>query len=181
MKQSNIGQSIRIGIGKYKSQEFVVPELSGIVEHIRGETLMHFGVCKINKINYRQVWGVGRVRRISKGDKFDLVYISFGIEHKWKRIIVIDNFARRQIMTLKRGQICQVYGVCRYFTTDVKLKGQQVKGQRLGLYAKGIQGWYVPKVMDIINVDPNDVEELTKENESKIDFIDKLIMGEEEL
>ena len=36
----------------------------------------------------------------------------------------------------------------------------------------------MPKNMDIIKVDPNEIDKLTEENESKINFIDDLLKGE---
>ena len=71
-------------------------------------------------------------------------------------------------MTLKRGQICQVYGICRYYKTDINVKGKADKGIRLCLIARGILGWYVPTMVDIRKMPVNDDIVAPSEKETEI-------------
>ena len=133
---------------------------------------------------YRSFYGIGLVYRVVKGEKFDLVYVRFGTfpNIKTRLVVVYDNHARRQILTLKRGQYCQVYGVCRYFTSEKEVNGEKLKCIKLGLYAKGISGWYVPTMMDIKKMPINDdlVDPTEKEQEmmnSMEDILDQFMNG----
>ena len=156
---------------KLKGRTFSVPNITRLVHYSQYETLFFLGPPKATK-KYTICLGVGIVKVIQKGKDFDMVGMDFGRGFA-REIYVKNNHARRQIATLKKGQYAWFYGTLRSYQDD----GQW----NTSLFAKAFQGWYVPKVMDIINIDPNEVEELTEENESKIDFIDKLISGDEEL
>lgn len=155
---------------RFRDKDFNVAEIARLVHYSLHETLLFLGSPKNSKETF--VIGLGTVMLIKKGEDFDMVGIDFGKGYA-REIYVKNNHARRQIYTLKRGQLAWFYGTMTVYREDGKI--------RSSLFAKGFQGWYVPKSMDIIKVDPQDIEELTKENESKIDFIDKLISGEEEL
>ena len=160
------------------NEPFVRPVVAGTMEYLFGESLMLFGWQKYHGKKYRPFYGVGVVYRVVKGDKQDLVYIRFGPFNttKTRLVVVFHNHARRQILTLKRGQCCQVYGVCRYFTTDIKLNDKDTKGLRLGLYATAIQGWYVPTMLDIRRLPTNEdlVAPTEKEKEIQQTFEDVL-------
>jgi len=148
---------------------FVNPTLNGTMEHLKDESLMLFGYSYRNKKRYRIFYGIGKVYRVVRGDKQDIVYINFGIfkEHNTRAVIVMDNHPRRQTLTLKRGQVCQVYGMCRYFTTEIEINGVKTKGVRLGLYALGLNGWYVPTMLDIRKMPTNEDLVRPTENEQK--------------
>lgn len=156
---------------RIRGQDFNLSEICRLVHYSLHETLFFLGPPK-EKTRYTVCLGVGLVKVIQKGEDFDMVGMDFGRGYT-REIYVKNNHARRQIATLKKGQYAWFYGTLNVYKENGKPKSS--------MFAKAFQGWYVPKVMDIINVDPNDVEELTKENESKIDFIDKLIMGEEKI
>ena len=161
------------------NSEYVQPTIAGSMEYLYGESLMLFGWQQYHKKRYRPFYGIGVVYRVVKGEKQDLVYVRFGCfqSTRTRLIVVWHNHARRQIMTLKRGQCCQVYGVCRYFSTKVNINGEEKKGLKLGLYAIAIQGWYVPSMIDIRKmptnedlVDPTEKEkDLQKTLESVLD------------
>ena len=166
-------------INKYADKTLVFPTIAGGMEHLQDESLMLFSYSIHNKKRYRLFYGIGKVYRVVKGEKQDLIYINFGgfKEYKTRLVVAYDNHARRQVLTLKRGQICQVYGVCRYFTTEITLpNGQKSKGVRLGLYAMGLNGWYVPTMFDIKKMPPNAdlVEPSDKEKEIQETFEDVL-------
>lgn len=171
-------------INALKEQAYVVPTTSGDMEYLFGETLMLFGWQSYRKKKYRPFYGIGIVYRVVKGTTQDLIYIRFGNfpSIKTRLVVAFENHARRQIMTLKRGQCCQVYGVCRYFTDDIMLNGKKTKGIRLGLYAKAILGWYVPTMFDIRKMPINEdlVEPTPKEQEIQQTFsevLDEFING----
>ena len=162
-----------------KNQEpYVRPVTAGTMEYLYGESLMLFGWQKYHGKRYRPFYGVGVVYRVVKGDKQDLVYVRFGPFNttKTRLVVVYHNHARRQILTLKRGQCCQVYGVCRYYKDDINLNGVKTKGLKLGLYATAIQGWYVPTMLDIRRTPTNEDIVAPTENEKQyIENMDDLL------
>ena len=166
----NRRKELKKEMGIAKEDSYVVPTFTGTMEHTKDESLMLFSYSMYNKKKYRPFYGIGVVYRVVKGEKFDLIYINFGLfkEHKTRLVVAYENHARRQIMTLKRGQVCQVYGMCRYFTTEVEVNGVKSKGVRLGLYAKAIQGWYVPTMLDIRKMPTNEDLVAPSEKEEEV-------------
>lgn len=155
---------------KIRTHEFEMADISRLVHYFKHETLLILGTPVGNE-KRRFVVGIGRPIKICKGEEFDVVYMDFG-SGLWREIVVKSNHARRQIYTLKRGQYAWFYGfMCRY-------KDQESGEFKTALYARAFQGWFVPKNMDIKKLDPNEIEKLTEENESKINFIDELLQGE---
>ena len=99
--------------------------------------------------------GTGLVKRISRGENFDVVYAVFGVHMgKQRAVVVIENRARRQILTLKCGQYAYFYGACikrkiRGTYTNSQGKQSTVDTYRWELYAYVLQGYFVPKMFDI--------------------------------
>lgn len=165
-------------LDKELTEPYVKPVAAGTMEYLFGESLMLFGWQKYHGKKYRPFYGIGVVYRVVKGEKQDLVYVRFGPFNttNTRLIVVYHNHARRQTLTLKRGQCCQVYGVCRYFTTDIKLNGKDTKGLKLGLYATAIQGWYVPTMLDIRRLPTNeDIVEPTQNEKQYLENMDELL------
>lgn len=174
-------------INRLNEETLVHPTMGGNMEHLQDESLMLFSYAYHNKKRYRLFYGIGKVYRVVKGEKQDLIYINFGVfkDNKTRLVVAYENHARRQIMTLKRGQVCQVYGICRYFTTEINLNGIKTKGVRLGLYAIALNGWYVPTMLDIrkmpINrdlVEPSEKEQEIQETFE--DVLDQFMNGKED-
>lgn len=140
------------------SQDFIVPDIAKLLKGSKGESLIYFGKTE-QEDRYTLCLGVGRVVSIKTGETFDWVKINFG-RHYSKDIVVKHNHARRQIYTLKKGQLAWFYG---YATTIHKKDGSL---QTL-LYAKGLQGWYVPKMFDIKKIDSDDLPSAIEEQEQK--------------
>ena len=170
-----------------EKEPYVHPVAAGTMEYLYGESLMLFGWQKYHGKKYRPFYGVGVVYRVVKGEKQDLVYVRFGPFNttKTELVVVYHNHARRQILTLKRGQCCQMYGICRYFTDDIVLNGKETKGVRLGLYATAIQGWHVPTMLDIKRLPINEDLVAPTEKEKEIqqtleDVINDFFNGEGE-
>ena len=161
-------------INKNNEEPYVKPVISGTMEHLKDESVMLFSYSIHNHKRYRMFYAIGTVYRVVKGDKQDLLYMNFGLfkERKTRLVVVYDNHSRRQLLTLKRGQICQVYGLCRYFTTDIMLNGKKTKGIRLGLYAKGINAWYVPTMFDLRKMPTN--EDLSSPTEKEVEIQETL-------
>lgn len=153
-----------MGKVRIRNHEFSMAEICRLVHYSLHETLLFLGTPKNDDKTY--CLGVGTVTTIKKGEEFDLVGMDFGRGYT-REIYVKNNHARRQIYTLKKGQLAWFYGFMKVYVIDNKRKST--------LYAKGFQGWFVPKNMDIIKIDPEDIETLTKSKESKINFIDELI------
>ena len=94
---------------------------------------------------FNQFFGIARIFKISRGDAFDVITVAFGVLNKVRDILVTDNFARRQLLTLKKGQYALIFGeahlVYRETTTGHKVAKWEFMS-RLNL------GMYVPKVAD---------------------------------
>lgn len=151
---------------------------------IPNESIMFYGDVVMNKQCFKMFQGIGVVYRVVKGEKLDLVYVRFStLAGQFPRIvIVINNRARRQIATLKRGQVCQVYGMCRYSPYEYEGK----KRIRLALYAEAIIGWYVPTTLDIKKLPPNeDIANASDKEKDLMENYDELLnefmVGKEEL
>ena len=154
-----------MAIKKIRNHKFAIPEVVRLTHYSIHETIWFLGT-PLEDNDFTVCVGIGLVKTIKKGDDFDLVGMDFGRGYT-REIYVKNNHARRQIYTLKKGQYAWFYGLMKCY----KLNGHS----KSCLYAKAFQGWYVPKNMDIIKVDPNEIDKLTEENESKINFIDKLL------
>ena len=149
---------------RLKDKEYNVAEICRLAHYSLHETLIFLGSPKNDDQTF--CFGIGTVIKIQKGEEFDMVGMDFGRGYT-RNIVVKHNHARRQIYTLKCGQLAWFYGLMKTYTENGKRKS--------ALYAKGFQGWFVPKNMDIIKINPDDIEKLEEQSESKIDFIDKLI------
>lgn len=155
-----------------KKTNFVIPDISGLMHCTLHETLFVFGCVEGNK-DYRQCIGLGRVGKVLKGDDLDIVYMNFGRRYG-RQIIVKHNHARRQIYTLKKGNLAWFYG---YYKVYKKKDGIR----ETVFFAKGFQGWYVPKALDIKNYDLDSIEQIEKENEIDMtNFIDELLEENDE-
>ena len=161
---------MRIKLGKKNKKFFDLPELMNYVLFSKEEFLWFLGI-ENNEYRRKPCVGVGRVTFVEKGNKLDIVGINFGRSYS-RRIIVVSNHARRQIYTLKKGQLAWFVGYIKIFTEEGKVKSQ--------LFAKGFQGWYVPKTIDIKNYDLDSIEPLKDENEKDTQkFIDEILNGAE--
>ena len=144
---------MRTKIGTVKEKSFCVPDISKLLKGSKNESLIFFGKSE-HEQRYCLVLGVGRVTSIKTGDKFDWVKINFG-RHYARNIVVKNNHARRQIYTLKKGQLAWFYG---YYATITNEKGEIESI----MYAIGFQGWFVPRQFDINKIDtdlPQPVDE----------------------
>lgn len=112
---------------------------------------------------FRWCMGVGTCTKIVKGNDFDLCYINFGRSYG-REIIVRDNHARRQLLTLKRGHLTTFLGKFNIYTDK---KGQL----RVIFYAVGFQDWYLPIAADFKQL---------KKDSNTTDFFDSQLSLEEE-
>lgn len=155
---------MKVKIGTVSEKEFYVPDISKVLKGSKNESLIFFGKNE-HEQRYCLVLGIGRVTSIKTGDKFDWVKINFG-RHYARNIIVKNNHARRQIYTLKKGQLAWFYGFYSVYRND-KGKVESI------MYALGFQGWFVPKMFDIKHIDtdlPQSIDEQEqKEMEQMID------------
>ena len=160
----------RVSIGDKKTEEYVVPDIRNIVRCFRSETLFIFGINAENT-KYRWCLGVGRVCKIKQGDSFDLLYLNFGRKYA-REIIVQYNHARRQLLTLKKGQLATFYGKFKIYDNE---QGET----RTVFYAIGLQAWYVPKALDIRKMELEQTEPLDRmEQEEELEMsnlIDELL------
>ena len=155
---------------RLRNKEFTVSDITRIVHNSLYESLIYLGQ-PMNDKDRIFCLGVGLVKFIEKGKEFDIVGMDFG-KGFCRHIYVKHNHARRQIYTLKRGQLGWFYGF-------MKIWHDKEGKPNTSYFAKGFQGWYVPKNMDIMRVDTDDFEEMSQENESKLDFIDNLLKGDD--
>lgn len=154
-------------LGNKMDEEYVVPDIKNLVRCFRSETLFIFGIDSANT-KYRWCLGVGRVCKIQQGENFDLVYINFGRNYA-REIIVQYNHARRQLLTLKKGQLATFYG-------KFKIYRNEQNQIRTVFYAIGLQAWYVPKAMDVKAIDTDAFDKIEKEQEKEmLEKINKLL------
>ena len=93
-----------------KGNLYLVPY---IIDHER--ILAFSGSLDNQRCTQYVAWGI--VQKIEKGEEFDVVTMGFG-QKFGRRIIVKDNFARRQIYTLKHNQIAMVVGDLQYYMKE---------------------------------------------------------------
>lgn len=176
-----MGTRIKLTLGKKNPKEIDMPDINDMLTHPKGESLVVFGSIKYQNATYRQLYGIGVVFKIKHSEKFDCVYMKFGNPKELRKIIVIDNHARRQLITLKRSHIAHFYGyakVCHFERKDKS--GNYTKWQ---LYALGFQDWYVPRSLEVKKTprDETDIEDMSINEEQYLEnFIDQFdITGEE--
>lgn len=154
-------------LGNKMDEEYIVPDIRNLVRCFRSETLFIFGIDSANT-KYRWCLGVGRVCKIQQGENFDLLYLNFGRKYA-REIIVQYNHARRQLLTLKKGQLATFYG-------KFKIYRNEQNQIRTVFYAIGLQAWYVPKAMDIKAIDTDAFDKIEKEQEKEmLEKINKLL------
>lgn len=149
----------RIRMGKKTPKSIDIPTFETLMECAKGEYIFYFGVHTYNDAKYRLFLGVGTVCRIAKGDTCDILMVNFGIhsKHPQKYVYVKTNHARRQILTIKRGWVATIQGVIIYKKKQfVDKQGQPFEKLVEIMYARGIQGWYVPTLLDIKKMPTNE-------------------------
>ena len=144
-------KKLQVKLKDRKNATFLLPDYQGVMECIDNESLMFFGWETFKSRTYRHFFGIGRCYRVVKGENIDYLWVNFGMNRKHTRrcIRVIDNHSRRQLLTLKRGHVCMVYGVAMFYIDDKKLDKGVHDLTHLPMYAKGVQGWYVPTQLEI--------------------------------
>lgn len=120
------------------------------------ESIMSFGRLANG---YAMVFGIGLVSKVERTKKgYDIVYMNFG--QKDRPVIVWEYNTRKQLATVKRNQYATFYGFAR------KLKFEN--NTRIVLYARALQGWYVPLAFEVKKkYDDFPIEE---DNDSNIEF-----------
>jgi hypothetical protein len=125
-----------------------------------------FGRMTANHKIYRGFFGIGKVLKISKGDMLDIVLVKFG--NRLQNVIASYNHPRRQVMTLKKGNLVSVYGVMGVKLISVDGKdGKPHKHLKRTIYAWGLMNWYVPLAGDLRAIGNGDTEELDKNIEAE--------------
>lgn len=137
---------------------------------------------------YVQFMGIGRVMKISRGEKFDVVDVNFGQTSRLRNVIVKHNFARKQLITLKKSQYAIFYGMGKLYQRTTK-KNHLYKIWVLFSYLN--YGFYVPKVFDVKKLEQdiengeetNQIDEMTEERRKGYEdivneILDNLDIGE---
>lgn len=111
------------------------------------------------KSKYYQFKGDGQVIKISRGEKMDIIDVKFGMLNKIRHIVVINSLARRQILTLKKGQWGHFYGQAKLVSFPTKDRKHMYPQWCFSAYI--VQGYYVPKMFDVkkLEEDINNGEE----------------------
>ena len=147
-----------------------VPQIPNYAIVSKNESLIYFD-SQADFKDSRMVFGVGVVVRVQKGDQMDLVCMKFGRKYS-RRIYVTKNHARKQIYTLKRGQVASFYGYANFYNEDNQNK--------VVFHALGFNAWYVPKAIDIKqNYDLDEIDKVEQEEEvDMLNFLDNIIKGD---
>ena len=162
--------SAKVRIGKGKGKEFEIPNFSQSAFVGYCSSVIFMGACEIKRKQYRTFLATGVVMKIRKGDNVDLVTIKAGAS--CINVVASLNHARRMVMSLKRGHICQVYGYCRIHYgewTDKRTKKKR-RGFIHRYYAEGFLDWYLPKSAELRAIGEGDTEELTKNDEEMVEL-----------
>lgn len=143
------------------------------VNQIKDECIMLFN----DSTNMKQFWAHGKVYKIERGENFDLVNVKCGFNARVREIIVTDNHARRQILTLKRGQYGTFYGQCRIYIVELE-NGKKVP--KWHFFAYDIMGSYVPTMFDVKKREKNietgeEVNYIDNLMESKVEYFDGVL------
>lgn len=165
-------------LNKINEEEKIVSLPIQKLNHIPYESIVLFSHSRVSRKKCKIFFGIGIVYRVVKGEKCDLVYINFGLfpTQKPRLVVVFENHARRQLITLKRGQVCSVYGLARFYERKKEQDGVETKDLKFGLYAKAIQGWYVPTMFDIRKMPTNeDVVNPTEKEENLMDTFEDVL------
>lgn len=147
---------------------YISPRYENNLATFKNESIMVFDPPE--NMPYRMCLGIGRIQKVLKGEGLDIVYMRFGRRYA-RRIIVIDNHARRQVYTLKRGQMATFFG---YFQVRKDDEGNI----NTLFFSMNFQAWFVPKALDIKSFNVEDIEELDKQEES-MTLIDEILEGKE--
>lgn len=172
----------KVMLGTKYPKKVKVPDIDTIVEHSQDEMIFLMGHTNEYGKMFRDFMGIGRVRAILKRDTYDLLFIKFGRTMPTRKVVVADNRARRQLLTLKRGDFATVVGfakaVRRKYTTK---DGEYHDYITYFFYAEGIQDWYVPSMVDIKRKkvalgeeEMSDIEISEKEDSSILDFLEEI-------
>lgn len=154
---------------KYASENLM--PLKMFPTYQKGERLIYFGAYSRTKATI--CVGIGTLLKVQKGNKFDIITMDFG--RYQRKIIVKLTQARKMVYTMKVNQLAWFVGTRKTYNEG---KGKDRKVHSM-FYAIGFQGWYVPNVFDIKQVDPQDIveEKLEKKAESQFEIINKIING----
>lgn len=155
-------KAIRV-LGNKNPKPIRVPHNNAVPRLIFGNTIMEMKNCG-GWITY---FAFGRVVKICKSDKFDLVFVDFGgnTEENYK-VYFHTLQSRKQIYTLKVGQYAQ-FGMIRRSDCNEKTNDLFI-----ALWAMGI---YVPKMVDIRNSElaQDEISEMSQEEYGEgVTFLD---------
>lgn len=158
-------------LGKYKPKLIRVPTASRILKCGLGESLLLFPAFE----NKKYFIGWGLIKKISKGEKFDMLYIDFGIGVC--KCFVKNLNARKQMTLCKMNQYVEVYGLAIY--QNSKENNIEIVDKRV-MNVLFLDPKYVPLMVDIRRDSKEFEEELKDMNEEDLqdgnDFLSKFEM-----
>lgn len=136
----------------------------------KGELLFRMETDKdISRVNVDLAIGVGVVDKIVKGEKYDLVFIHFGLSNSYSRPFVVQHRdTRKQLTLLKKNKFAFVLGYCRLYK------------KKLIFYARALQVFDTPQMLDIkrglLDIDKElIIAGKTKESRKEYDEMDELL------
>lgn len=151
-----------------------------VVKCLWGESFMLIPLLQPQYIFF----GIGKVIRIVKDRDFDIVQVMpkpcfQGEVSHLRNVVITGNHARRQLLTLKCGQVAMFYGRAFLKWQDMqKDDGTIKKIRRWHFIALALQGWYVPTSFDIKKAEKEDeIEDYDSMSDLQRDFLDN-ILGE---
>lgn len=170
----------KVMLGTKYPKKVKIPNIDTIVEHSENESVLFFGHINSKGKTFRQFWAIGAVVRVLRNETYDLLIIKFG-DH-CRKVVVADNHARRQLLTVKSGEYAQIFGVAKAVRNKYTTKDGEYKDYiKYYFYALAIQGMFVPSLVEIkrkkMKIDDKTVADYdieNEENKSYIDFIDEL-------
>lgn len=111
--------------------------------------------------------GYGTVDKISKGEKFDIVFVHFGFKNS--RVIPLifkDPESRKQIIQLRVNRQALFFGYS-YYIKDKIENGEKVRNGKILFYIQNILTFPIPNAVDIKHKVYEDEKIILSPNEEK--------------
>lgn len=119
-----------------------------------GESILGFGRMDKDK---QKVMGIGMVSKIVTAEYYDMVYMNFGRHDR--PVVVWEYNSRKQLVTLSRNKYAIFYGFIKMLVKNNEKKPV--------LYARALQGWYVPTAFDVKKKFPDFKYDEKEENDTE--------------
>lgn len=167
-----MAKKVEFTLGTKYPRKMYATDISNVMETILNENIIICSKVEMKGKTIKQFYSVSACCLIKHYETYDLLYCKFGCFGKTKCVVVADNIARRQLLTVKKGGFFFLYAIMVAKPYTDKEGKKRIVWR---YYALAIQGWLTPNLLDVKKMPKNeDITEGKKESESLIDFIDEI-------